>query len=103
MTKGSRAPLVELGLRDQLDFEEKAEPQVPLDLQDRLGSLDPAVSLEQQGQLDLKVREVQMVQLDHKELGVILEVRVHRVTLGVVDQLVTWATLVQLVRLAIRE
>jgi len=94
---------VELGLRDQLDFEEKVAPQVPLDLQDPLDSLDPAVLLDQQEQLDLKVREDQMAQLDNKELGVILEVQVHRVTLEVVDQLVIWVTLAQLVRLAIRE
>lgn len=101
--KDTRARLVELDHRDQLDFEEKAELQVPLGLQDRLDSLDPAVSLEQQVQLDLKVREDQMVHLDHKELGVIMAVQVHRVTPGVLDQLVTWATLVQLVRPVIRE
>jgi len=95
--------LVQLDLRDQLDFVEKVVLQVALDLLDLLDSLDPVVLLEQQGQLELKVSEDRMVQLDHRELGVTLEVQVHQATLEVLGLLVISVTQEQLVRQEIRE
>jgi hypothetical protein len=102
VTRDSRAQLVQLDLRDQLDFVEKVVLQVALDLLDLLDSLDPVVLLEQQGQLELKVSEDRMVQLDHRELEVTLEVQVHQATLEVLGLLVISVTQELLVRQEIK-